>query len=174
MSEFNFTPEQPKEEVLARIESYIGGLSLDVASEDKARPWGGFYVIARQSEQAFLQKFFPDLDEQTVYKYGQEIMPKILVVAPKQELSWQYHDRRAEIWRVIDGPVGVVRSDTDELAPVEQYESGALIQHGPGKRHRLVGLKNWGILAEIWQHTNPNQPSDEEDIIRLIDAYGRD
>jgi hypothetical protein len=29
-----------------------------------------------------------------------------------------------------------------------------------------------GIVAEIWQHTDLNQPSDEEDIVRLQDDFG--
>jgi hypothetical protein len=40
-------------------------------------------------------------------------------------------------------------------------------------RHRLVGLGDWGVLAEIWQHTDLQNPSDEEDIVRLQDDYGR-
>ena len=39
--------------------------------------------------------------------------------------------------------------------------------------HRLVGLSNWGIIAEIWQHTDPEKPSDEEDIVRVQDDFGR-
>jgi hypothetical protein len=23
-----------------------------------------------------------------------------------------------------------------------------------GERHRLVGLEEWGVVAEIWQHTD--------------------
>ena len=29
-------------------------------------------------------------------------------------------------------------------------------------------------MAEIWQHTNPNEESNEEDIVRLQDDYNRD
>lgn len=173
MSEINFTLETTKDQVLNKIESYIGDLSLKIASKDEARPWGGFFVIAKESEKEFLQEFFPDLNHDQVYEYGQEISPKILVVAPKQELSWQYHDRRAEIWRVLSGPIGVVTSETDELGEVEPLQSGELVQHAAGIRHRLVGLDNWGVLAEIWQHTDPSQPSTEDDIVRLVDAYGR-
>jgi hypothetical protein len=42
-----------------------------------------------------------------------------------------------------------------------------------GERHRLVGLNDWGIVAEIWMHTDPNLPSDEEDIVRINDEFGR-
>jgi hypothetical protein len=42
-----------------------------------------------------------------------------------------------------------------------------------GERHRLIGLDSWGIVAEIWKHTDYNNPSDEDDIVRLQDDFGR-
>ena len=41
------------------------------------------------------------------------------------------------------------------------------------ERHRLRGLDDYSVVAEIWQHTDPNNPTDEEDIIRLQDDFGR-
>jgi len=29
------------------------------------------------------------------------------------------------------------------------------------------------LVAEIWQHTDPKHPSNEEDIVRLQDDFGR-
>jgi hypothetical protein len=34
-------------------------------------------------------------------------------------------------------------------------------------------MDNWGVVAEIWQHTDPAVPSDEDDIIRVQDDYNR-
>ena len=42
------------------------------------------------------------------------------------------------------------------------------------ERHRLIGLSDFGIVAEIWIHTDPANPSDENDIVRLQDDYARD
>jgi hypothetical protein len=42
-----------------------------------------------------------------------------------------------------------------------------------GERHRLIGLENWGVVAEFWQHTDPEHPSDEDDIVRVQDDYKR-
>jgi len=42
-----------------------------------------------------------------------------------------------------------------------------------GERHRLIGLAVWGVVAEIWQHTDASDPSDEDDIVRLQDDFGR-
>jgi hypothetical protein len=44
---------------------------------------------------------------------------------------------------------------------------------GQGERHRLVGLEDWGVIAEIWQHTDAAIPSDESDIVRVQDDFGR-
>ena len=104
-----------------------------------------------------------------------KLSPKILVVAPHKRLSWQYHFRRAEIWKVIAGTsVGVKISDTDEQSQeVKILESGSFIQMDTGERHRLIGLDDWGVVAEIWQHTDQENPSDEDDIVRLQDDFGR-
>ena len=47
-------------------------------------------------------------------KIGGKFSPKILIVSPNSKLSWQYHHRRAEIWRVFKGKVGVSKSFDDK------------------------------------------------------------
>lgn len=64
-------------------------------------------------------------------------------------------------------------SETDEQKPVTKLSEGEYISLDQGIRHRLVGLDEWGIVAEIWQHTDPEDPSDEHDIVRLEDDFGR-
>ncbi len=102
-----------------------------------------------------------------------KLSPKILVVEPGKRLSWQYHHRRAEIWRVVEGEVGIIMSDSDEQTALNLFEPGDVIILENGKRHRLVGLNDWGVVAEIWQHTDTEHPSDEDDIVRLQDDFGR-
>ena len=36
-----------------------------------------------------------------------------------------------------------------------------------------IGLNDFAVLAEIWQHTDPENPSNEDDIVRISDDYGR-
>ena len=74
---------------------------------------------------------------------------------------------------MIQGPVGVVRSFDDTEGSIQLYKTGETITLEKGERHRLVGLEHWGIVVEFWQHTDPNHPSDEEDIVRLQDDYAR-
>ena len=52
-------------------------------------------------------------------------------------------------------------------------KKGESIRLKQSERHRLVGLNDWGVLAEIWQHTDADNPSDEGDIVRVRDDFGR-
>jgi hypothetical protein len=52
-------------------------------------------------------------------------------------------------------------------------EKGNVISLEKGERHRLIGTDTWGIVAEIWVHSDSIHPSDEADIVRLEDDYSR-
>jgi hypothetical protein len=69
--------------------------------------------------------------------------------------------------------VGIARSLTDAETPVEPCAAGERIVFAAGERHRLVGLDQRGVVAELWRHLDPQHPSDEEDIVRLQDDFGR-
>lgn len=146
--------------------------SMRILSVDDARPWGGFFVIDECHTHTFIKRYFPNLFKD-LKQAKEKLSPKILLVAPGMRLSWQYHHRRAEIWRVLDGDVRVITSDTDEEKNHHTLRPGDVIELQQGERHRLVGLSDWGVVAEIWKHTQPENPSDEEDIIRLQDDFGR-
>ena len=139
---------------------------------DLKRPWGGFIVIDENQAQEFADLYFNGLDVEPL-RIGGKLSPKILLVKPEARLSWQYHHRRAETWRVVEGPVGIVRSSTDEEGELVLCEAGETIVLEKGERHRLIGLDNWGVVAEFWQHTDPDHPSDEDDIVRVQDDYAR-
>lgn len=161
-----------KESIFEDVEKEILSQGFRILSKDQTRPWGGFFVIDETQAQKFSDIYFKGLDTDSL-KISGKLSPKILVVAPEKRLSWQYHHRRAEIWTVVDGPVAVVKSDTDAETEPQTYNEGDTIRLQQGERHRLVGLSNWGVLAEIWQHTDATQPSDEEDIVRVQDDFGR-
>jgi mannose-6-phosphate isomerase len=142
-----------------------------VADEDLTRPRGGFLLISQADIRRFIQAYFPDTG---MHKAGElALSPKLLLVAPGRRLSWQYHRRRSEIWRIVEGPVGISRSPTDEEAPMRGYAPGEVLRMELGERHRLIGLETWGVVAEIWQHTDATSPSDELDIVRVRDDYDR-
>ena len=143
-----------------------------VVSSDFERPWGGFFVIDEEQAQQFADQYFDGLDVSGLRVAG-KLSPKILLVRPEARLSWQHHYRRKETWRVVSGPVGIARSATDAQGPVEVFPSGETVIMEKGERLRLVGLENWGVVAEFWQHTDPEHPSDEDDIVRVQDDYSR-
>jgi len=155
-----------------QIQIYITSLNFNITSKDFTRPWGGFLVIDELQAQEFSNKFFKGLDVNSL-KIGGKLSPKILIVKPEARLSWQYHNRRAEIWQVYKGSAGIIRSDTDAKNEMEVYSEGNQIVLKQGERHRLIGLDDYSIVAEIWQHTDKNNPSDEDDIIRIQDDFGR-
>ena len=82
------------------LEKEIKSLKFNIISKDFERPWGGFLLIDENQAQDFSNQFFKGLDVQTL-KIGGKLSPKILIVKPNARLSWQYHHRRAEIWRVF-------------------------------------------------------------------------
>jgi mannose-6-phosphate isomerase len=154
------------------IKKQIESFGFNVVSHDFERPWGGFLVIDETQAQNFSNKFFKGLDVNTL-KIGGKLSPKILVVKPEARLSWQYHNRRAEIWQIYKGSAGIVRSDSDEENDMKIYNVGDQIVLEQGERHRLIGLDDYCVVAEIWQHTVTRHPSDEDDIIRVQDDFGR-
>lgn len=158
--------------VFEKIRNEIEKHNFTIINEDQTRPWGGFFVIEESQASAFITKFFSHLKLDDV-QITNKLSPKILVVAPEKRLSWQYHFRRAEIWKVVEGPVGVKISDTDAEGELKTLQNGDFIEMDKGERHRLIGLDSWGVIAEIWQHTDQDNPSDEEDIVRLQDDFGR-
>lgn len=164
--------EGKRESVFESISKYLSDLGFIIASKDFNRPWGGFFVLDESQAEKFAQQFFDEVDFKSL-KISDKLSPKILVVEPSKRLSWQYHHRRAEIWKLVAGTSGVAISNTDDQGDVQQMKLGEIVRLVQGQRHRLVGLDGWGMVAEIWQHTDARNPSDENDIVRLQDDFGR-
>lgn len=170
--DLKFSGNTPKELIFENVSEYLHLQKLKISKEDNTRPWGGFFVIEESNSENFIKRYFPHFSKDDLSISG-KLSPKILIVAPEKRLSWQYHHRRAEIWKLIAGTAGVITSDTDVEKETQYLNIGDVVQLKQGERHRLIGLDNWGIIAEIWRHTDPHNPSNEEDIVRLQDDFGR-
>lgn len=170
--QLNFPDKTDKELVFNNVNQYLTELNIKIDKKDDTRPWGGFFVIDESESDKFIALYFPNLTKKELSISG-KLSPKILVVGPKKRLSWQYHHRRAEIWKLIGGTAGVVISDTDTEKETKHLKIGDILQLKQGERHRLIGLDGWGIVAEIWRHTDAENPSDEDDIVRVQDDFGR-
>ncbi len=160
-----------KEILFAEVEQMLKDKNIGITEIVTTKPWGGYFVIDETDKAIFVDEFYPEIN---VEVFGEnKISPKILLVAPEKRLSWQYHFRRAELWKLIGGDAYVARSLDDE----EQEEQPLILQEKielqQGERHRLIGGSAWGVVAEIWQHTSFEAPSDEDDIVRVQDDFGR-
>ena len=168
----NIDKNLSKREIFDQVKSWLSAEGFQVVQEDQTRPWGGFYVVDEAQIKAFKARFFDEVNLSD-FQFQQKLSPKILLVAPGMRLSWQYHHRRAEIWKLIGGEGGIVTSPTDEEGPLRNLRLGGVVELAQGERHRLVGLDSWGVVAEIWMHTDPENPSNEEDIVRVRDDFKR-
>jgi mannose-6-phosphate isomerase-like protein (cupin superfamily) len=157
--------------VFNRIQAEAKGFGLNVVDQDFKRPWGGFLRFSEDSLNEFFQAYWQGVD--TGKAEGRRD-PKVLIVAPAQRLSLQLHHRRSELWRCLDGPVLVVHGHDEKNLSAELLYPGDVLHLDKGEIHRLCGaLESWGRVAEIWEHSDPNNLSDESDIVRLQDDYAR-
>ena len=151
------------------IREEIEGLGFNVVDYDFNRPWGGFLLIDESQSQDFINTFISTEN----LKIEGRLSPKILIVNPDSRLSWQFHYRRKEIWRVYKNSVGIFRSMDNNQNEMEILNEGDVIKFRIKERHRLVGLSDFGVVAEMWIHTDLKNPSNEKDIVRLEDDYSR-
>ena len=158
--------------IYKEVESLISLNNLNIISKDIERPWGGFYVLDESQAQNFSSLFFNNLDVSKLSLSG-KLSPKILVIKPKKRLSWQYHHRRSEIWSVIKGGILVSKSDDDVERELINFKAGEQIEIKRKERHRIIGTDKYALVAEIWVHTAKDNPSDEEDIVRIQDDFDR-
>ena len=158
--------------IYKELESLISSNNLNVTFKDIERPWGGFYVLDEYHAKNFASLFFNNLDVSKL-SLSNKLSPKILVIKPKKRLSWQYHNRRSEIWSIIKGSIKVIKSDDDVEKKIINLKAGEQIEIAKEERHRIIGTDKHALVAEIWIHTDKDNPSDEEDIVRIQDDFDR-
>ena len=156
-------------DIFLHTKKQIEGLGFKVIGHNFNRPWGGFLLIDESQSKEFINKFISNED----LKIENKVSPKILIINPNSRLSWQYHQRRKEIWKVLKNDVGIIKSKDNNETEMKIFKAGDVVKIHKGERHRIIGLSDFGIVAEIWIHTDPASPSDENDIVRLHDDYSR-
>ena len=159
-----------KTAILAQIKNDLfGGQRYVIAEMNETKPWGAYYRLADISTEQFLNDYFPDLIKNNL---GASLSPKFLVFAPGMRISLQYHLRRSERWKVVTGRLRVRNGEKDEWSVCNP---GDYLFFDVGEKHRAAGLEGdaWCIVAEIWQHVDASNPSDESDIIRIADDFNR-
>ena len=74
---------------------------------------------------------------------------------------------------MVSGEIKVVTSHDDVERKEKILKEGDEIRLYKGERHRIIGLENYAVVAEIWIHTDKDNPSDENDIVRVQDDFDR-
>ena len=154
------------------VEKKLKSQNFKIIDNDLNRPWGGFFVISEENAQDFSNIYFNGLNTEELNISG-KLSPKILIIASNKRLSWQYHHRRSEIWKVVSGEIKVVTSHDNIERKEETLKEGDEIRLLKGERHRIIGLNAYAVVAEIWIHTDKDNPSDENDIVRVQDDFDR-
>ena len=90
---------------------------------------------------------------------------KRIIVKPGQRLSYQYHNKRSEVWVIVKGR-GMITLDEE----TNLYGSEDVINIPVGMKHRV---ENDGKEDLIFIETQTGTYFGEDDIIRLSDDYGR-
>jgi len=105
------------------------------------RPWGGF------------ERF--TLNEKSTVK--------ILTIKPKQEFSLQYHHKRSEFWKILEGTAKITVGNKTFNA-----KKGDEIIVKKKQKHTIEAKSKVVKVLEISLGT-----FNEKDIVRLKDKYGR-
>lgn len=171
-----FRQETALQSAMQAEQEKLKKLDIKIMSKNLEKPWGGYFVIddAMPEAEMFCRHYFPTTP---FGKLGSgKLSPKLLFILPGEELSWQHHHRRAEIWQIVRGCGYITTSLTDEKNESSLYCSGSFIHLGPEMRHMAscpADAPSVLIIAEFWIHTDPDHPSDEDDIVRVSDKYRR-
>ena len=90
---------------------------------------------------------------------------KRIIVKPGQRLSYQYHNKRSEVWVIVKGRAMITLDEGTNL-----YSSEDVINIPVRMKHRV---ENDGKEDLIFIETQTGTYFGEDDIIRLSDDYGR-
>ncbi len=111
--------------------------------EKENRPWGNYIVLSEDKK----------------YKI------KKIEVNPKSRLSYQYHNKRSELWYVISG-TGIVTINDKKI----RLNVGSTIKIDKRDKHRV---ENNGSKNLVFIEIQTGSYFGEDDIVRLDDDYNR-
>jgi mannose-6-phosphate isomerase-like protein (cupin superfamily) len=91
---------------------------------------------------------------------------KILVIKAGEALSLQYHERKEETLRVLDGRLQFIAGDDPDRLVRYDLDAGAVFHVPPGCVHRMVAVTDCRLL----EVSTP----EIDDVVRIEDRYGRE
>ena len=107
------------------------------------RPWGRFFVI----------------HDEPNYKL------KRIEVDSGERLSYQYHNRRSEVWTIVEGEAIVTVE-----GKVKEYKTGDTILIPKRAKHRIQNEKQKKV---VFIEVQLGSYFGEDDIVRIDDDYNR-
>ncbi len=117
---------------------------MDVYVEE--RPWGKF------------EKFVEN----------QKCTVKLLYLNPNSQTSYQYHNKRDELWKVVEGSISLIINDDDDGENERILQKNDTVFIKRESKHKIINLDNQSVILEI-----SFGEFDENDIVRLSDIYDR-
>ena len=90
---------------------------------------------------------------------------KILSIRAGEALSLQYHERKEETLRVLDGELELVVGPSPDQLAQHVIGTGTVFHIAPGTLHRMVAVTDCRLLEVSTNHL--------DDVVRLEDRYGR-
>jgi len=119
-------------------------LSIGEINMTEQRPWGYFVV----------------LEDEPTHKV------KRIVVNQGQRLSLQTHEKRDEMWYILEGTALVTTDDHNDLMGPR-----TIVKIPRGTKHRI---KNVGQEPVVFIEVQTGEYFGEDDIVRYSDDYGRE
>ena len=107
------------------------------------RPWGNFLILA----------------ENTSYKV------KRITIYPSKRISYQFHNKRSEIWTVVSGKGLVTLNDIEK-----NLNYGDSIEIPAKSKHRIHNKSKENL---VFIEVQTGKYFGEDDIVRLDDDYKR-
>jgi mannose-6-phosphate isomerase len=109
----------------------------------ETRPWGKFEILSEDNN----------------------CKVKKITVKSGESLSYQYHNKRSEVWTIIEGTAIFTLDDVSKT-----IEKGSVVQIPILCKHKI---KNIGESDLIFIEVQLGEYFGEDDIVRLQDDYGR-
>jgi len=91
---------------------------------------------------------------------------KILVINAGESLSLQYHERKEETLRMLDGELLLESGESLETLGTETLAPGDVFHVPPGLIHRMTAVTDCRLF-EV-------STAELDDVVRLEDRYGRE
>jgi len=143
-------------------DEFVGKRRIDIGMDNRPRRWWGMISELNQREK---------MNDRPWGKY--EVLlddgsckVKKITVNPKCRLSYQSHQKRAEVWVVISGH-GKLTFDDD----VREVSHGAIVMIPFNAKHRIENIHDTDDL--VFVETQLGTYFGEDDIKRYEDDYGR-